>query len=207
MVHCIWLNNKTVSERKKRAGATVGLFYLEPMPVINDRARNPTRHEFCIRLFVCAWFEPAWPEHMASAWKARKKATWQIMWCLLTNCVEYIIILAKKGRGGEADCNIVGSLLVKTSGQHELGWTYPVSVCGKLWRPETEHCGSAANSATTKRSERPETVPKQLTVKTRTQTGRDGGSWKYTSVVCIFHIKEFPSVISAVLISSQTRNN
>lgn len=37
--------------------AAVGFFfffYLEPKAVINDRARNPSRHEFCIRLFICA---------------------------------------------------------------------------------------------------------------------------------------------------------
>lgn len=116
MVHCIWLNNKTVSECEKRAGATVGFFYLEPTPVINDRARNPTRHEFCIGLFLCA--HAVLPDLILRDQSARlrhgrqgkKKAMRQIMWRLLINCVEYVIIL--------------------------------------------EHSGSAANSVTTKRSER-----------------------------------------------------
>lgn len=49
-------SNEPVSEDKNCVRATVGLFplYLELVLVINDRETNPTRHEFYIRLFMCA---------------------------------------------------------------------------------------------------------------------------------------------------------
>lgn len=47
------LDNKSVSEEQELQ-LVFSPLYLEPMLVINDRDTNPTRHEFYIRLFICA---------------------------------------------------------------------------------------------------------------------------------------------------------
>lgn len=52
----VLLNNMAVLEDKNCVEATVGPLplYLEPVLVINDRETNPTRHEFYIKMFICA---------------------------------------------------------------------------------------------------------------------------------------------------------